>query len=201
MTYVHVQDVMELLTRDGNRQIHLPYGIVAQRQYDQVQLKRWTEEISGLADGPFITIDHEDLLSGRPFTMELGSKTLYLQIVFGKNYKDIPENRYTKWFDYDKIKERLIIRTRRTGDFLSIRGTSAEVNHKSVKDYMVTEKIPKQDRDKILLLTEGNHVLWIVGHRISEYYKISKNTKRILQVQLRGDCKSSETEENNGRTC
>ena len=74
--------------------------------------------------------------------------------------------------------------------------------HKSVKDYMVTEKIPRQDRDKILLLTEGNHVLWIVGHRISEYYKISKNTKRILQVQLiRGDCKYSETEENNGRTC
>ena len=202
MTYVHVQDVMELLTREGNRQIHLPYGIVAQRQYDQVQLERWMDGISGAADEPFVTIGHQDLLSGRPITMELGSYTMYLQIFFNKNYKDIPENRYTKWFDYDKIKERLTIRTRRTGDFLSIRGASAEMIHKSVKDYMVTEKIPRQDRDKILLLTEGNHVLWIVGHRISEYYKISKNTKRILQVQLiRGDCKYSETEENNGRTC
>ena len=207
MAYVHVQDVMELLTREGNRQIHLPYGIVAQRQYGQVELKRRTGEPGWATDAevasgePYITVDHEDLAAGRPFTIDLGRQTLLLQVFSDKNYKDIPQNRYTKWFDYDKIKERLTIRTRRTGDFLSIRGASAEMIHKSIKDYMVTEKIPRQDRDKILLVTEGNHVLWIVGYRISEYYKISKNTKRILQVQLRGDCKCSETEENNGRTC
>ena len=218
MAYVHVQDVIELLNREGNRQIHLPYGIVAQRQYGQVELKRRIGETERKDAGqmnaadvsdtseqmtgePYITINHEELLSGRPFHVELGAQTLYLQVFSGKNYEDIPQNRYTKWFDYDKMKERLTIRTRKTGDFLSIRGSSAEMIHKSVKDYMVTEKIPRQDRDKILLITEGNHVLWIVGHRISEYYKISKNTKRILQVQLRGDCKCSETEEENGRTC
>ena len=66
---------------------------------------------------------------------------------------------------------------------------------------MVTEKIPRQDRDRIPLIAQDHHVLWLVGYRISEYYKISKNTKRILQVQLRRDCDCSEMEEDNGRTC
>jgi len=49
---------------------------------------------------------------------------------------------------------------------------------------MTDRKISKAEREKIPLLAEENHVLWLVGYRISEYYKISENTKRILQVQL-----------------
>lgn len=33
-------------------------------------------------------------------------------------------------------------------------------------------------------MAEGEHVLWVVGYRISEYYKVTENTKRILKVQL-----------------
>ena len=51
---------------------------------------------------------------------------------------------------------------------------------------MIDEKIPRQERDKILLLAEGHHILWIVGYRISEYYKITEHTRQILQVQADG---------------
>ena len=72
--------------------------------------------------------------------------------------------------------------------------------HKSLKDYMITEKIPKEMRDRIPVLAEGSHVLWLVGYRISEYYKIDRNTKHVLQVKLKRDCTDEETEEKNGRT-
>ena len=49
---------------------------------------------------------------------------------------------------------------------------------------MVNEKIPVKDRDRKWILADGNHVLWIPGYRISEYYKISKDTKRILVVEI-----------------
>ena len=51
---------------------------------------------------------------------------------------------------------------------------------------MIDAKIPRQKRDEILLLAEGSHVLWIVGYRISEYYKVTENTKTILQVEADG---------------
>ena len=55
--------------------------------------------------------------------------------------------------------------------------------NKKIKDYMISEKIPKRQREELPLLAEGNHVLWLVGYRISEYYKVETSTKRILQVQ------------------
>ena len=102
----------------------------------------------------------------------------------GINCKDIPENQYTKWFDYDKIKECLTLRTRETGDYLSLKGQEA-LQHKKLKDYMISEKIPKKRREELPLLAEGSHVLWLVGYRISEYYKVEASTKRVLQVRYK----------------
>lgn len=102
---------------------------------------------------------------------------------FLEKSKDIPEKSCTKWFDYDRITKSLIFRTRETGDYLTI---NKNMSKKTLKDYMIGEKIPKYLRGSLYILTDGSHVVWVPGYRISEYYKITEDTKRILQVQLRG---------------
>ena len=53
---------------------------------------------------------------------------------------------------------------------------------------MTDEKIPSDIRDGIKLIACGSHVLWVIGYRISEYYKINENTKNILKIRyLEGD--------------
>ena len=37
-----------------------------------------------------------------------------------------------------------------------------------------------------MLLADGSHILWVVGKRISEGYKVTKETKRVLKVQVCG---------------
>ena len=118
--------------------------------------------------------------------------------LFLKNREEVPRNKYTKWFDYDKIKKSPVVRFRQKGDYLTISDGKGNVVHKSLKDYMVTEKIPREMRDRIPVLAEGSHILWLIGYRISEYYKIDRNTKHILQVKLLGDCADSRTEEKHG---
>ena len=125
---------------------------------------------------------------------------LDFSVFFMKNGEEVPRNQYTKWFDYDKMRESPVIRFRQTGDFLTITDGKGQMRHKSLKEYMVTEKIPRSLRDKIPVLAEGNHVIWLIGYRISEYYKINRNTKRVLQVQLKGNCKYGKTEEEYGGT-
>ena len=49
---------------------------------------------------------------------------------------------------------------------------------------MIAEKIPKACRDEIPLLAEGEHILWMVGYRISDYYKVEETTQNILEVRL-----------------
>ncbi len=95
-----------------------------------------------------------------------------------KNVK-IPVNRYTKWFDYDKIKNNVVLRTRRPGDYLEV----APGVHKKLKDYLIDQKVPREDRDQCILLADGAHIIWVTGMRISENYKVTEKTRRILKVQ------------------
>ncbi len=182
---VHVEDTLRLFEKEGNRCIHLPYRLRARRQYNIVVLE-WETIQEKNVDEPII-VEKERLLRGE-LEISLGQgKMLRFQVIDAAkdciNCKDIPENQCTKWLDYDKIIECLVLRTRQTGDYFCIQ-SNGKLHHKKLKDYMIAEKIPAREREQMLLLAEGNHVLWVLGHRISEYYKIDASTKRILQMEL-----------------
>ena len=178
---VHVEAVHALFVQEGNRQVHLPYRIRGSREYEAVLLERSTlrEETEAdvkvsdaLRETSEVIVQREDGI----FTFTLR------EVAPGElKDKDIPQNQCTKWFDYDKIKECLVIRYRQTGDYLCTRGDGG-LQHKKMKDYMIDEKIPARLRDRISLPADGEHVLWVPGYRISEYYKVDLSTGRILQI-------------------
>ena len=60
---------------------------------------------------------------------------------------------------------------------------NSDMNKKSLKSYFINEKVPKEKRDNIKLLADGSHIMWIIGMRISEYYKVDENTTRVLEVK------------------
>lgn len=103
--------------------------------------------------------------------------------VFPWENQQIPEKTYTKWFDYDRIKSSLKIRHREPGDFLVVTETGGR---KKLKDYFIDCKIPREERERISLLADGSHILWVVGYRISQYYKVTSQTKTVLKVQIKG---------------
>lgn len=105
---------------------------------------------------------------------------------FNEEYKKSminTRNGYTKCFDYDKIKNAVQLRTRREGDYMQI---DAKGGTKKLKSIFIDKKIPQKDRNLIPLLADGNHIMWILGSRISEAYKISESTKTIFIVYLFG---------------
>ena len=179
----HVSGLEELLLRQGNRKVDLPFGICGRREYEKVYLWRKQAEETGRAVGQGTCAE---LGSSMPVIPEAIFLVLSIDDLprDEENFLIFPSNKYTKWFDYDKMKESPVLRTRAIGDYLTIRDGSGETRHKKLKDYMLNEKIPPRQRDQIPVLAENSHVLWLVGYRISEYYKITANTKRVLQVQL-----------------
>ncbi len=175
ISLVHVQDMLSLFDREGNRDIHLPFGIVAKRRYEKVYIER--------------EVNTEDCRSETAGNSLLPTFT-FTRISPEKGAKP-PTNQYTKWLDYDKI-EGYQFRYRQEGDYLTIADGQGGLRHKALKDYMVNEKIPKEQRDSIPVLAVGSHVVWLVGYRISEYFKVTENTKHILQVQLVSESKCNE---------
>ncbi len=56
---------------------------------------------------------------------------------------EIPKNQYTKWFDYDKIKDTVSVRNRAPGDyFIAVVGREKD----RCKAFMIDDKIPREER-------------------------------------------------------
>lgn len=192
---VHIELILQLFEGTGSRRVDLPMEIEAVRSYTKVIVGK-SRKYERFPLGSVIS--GEQLAEKGECRVDLGQgRTLEFTLFSVGQYEEVPRKRYTKWFDCDKIKESVCVRYRQSGDYLSIADGQGKMIHKSLKDYMITEKIPREDRESIPLLAEGSHVLWMVGSRISEYYKVDRNTKRILQVQLKKSCPGSETEDEN----
>jgi tRNA(Ile)-lysidine synthase len=49
---------------------------------------------------------------------------------------------------------------------------------------MIDVKIPAGVRDSVPVIACGSDVLWVVGYRISENYKVTKETKRVIRITV-----------------
>lgn len=99
------------------------------------------------------------------------------------NGDEVPKKRYTKYLAYDTMTPCLSLRTRRPGDYLVV---NREGGRRKLKDYLIDEKVPRDQRDSIWLVAQGSHVLWVIGMRISEDAKVREGSKAVrIQVTFR----------------
>lgn len=167
ITSGHVSSVMELIDNITGKQVNLPYNIICENIYGYCRIRK-----NRPTETHFKPI--EVVVPGE-YTLENGSKFI-LSLENSVNFK---EKIYTKWFDYDRIRNAMQIRFRQNGDFLEV----ANGGHKKLKSYFIDEKVPREQRDSIPLLSDGSHIIWVVGYRISEAYKITDSTENVLKVQ------------------
>ena len=160
---VHIQMLRDLFTKQVGKRIDLPYGVTAIRTYEGVRFEKNIPEASYAGD-------ENELFSIRVFDREPGNVTF-------------PEKIYTKWFDYDIIKNTVKIRHRIAGDSIVINRYGGR---KKLKQYFTDQKVPQEDRDKIWIAADGDEVLWIVGYRQSQKYQITEKTTKILEIQYYG---------------
>lgn len=176
----HTDEVLALGEKQVGKMIHLPYGMIAAKGYDRVRIYIPREDDSE-AEGNPVTLAVIQI-PGRTQLCHLGL-CIETEVFDYKKDVPIPKNSCVKWFDYDKIENTLMLRTRKAGDYLQIDQTGGT---KKLKDYFIDEKVPRDERDKVLLVADGSHILWIIGYggRISEKYKLSDISKRILSMNI-----------------
>lgn len=187
----HIRQLKKLAEQKNGANVDLPYGLYARREYESICISKrkappecmegkiWAD-LTKLLEMP----EKEETFSAEN-EMQSGEKELLLPegrltaklIRWDKNFDRIPKNSYTKWFDYDKIKNAVVLRTRRTGDYMVI---DAAGHKKKLKEIWINEKLPKRVRDRKLLLAEEDHILWVPGGRMSEFYKVTPDTERVL---------------------
>ncbi len=199
VTALHTQAILGLLDKQSGRMVSLPYGLKAFRSGEELIITfegskesaltgsaTEGEATGNLEEGIRLISLKEPLKTGEESGIVLSGKgVISLKVLDYEASMGFPENCYTKWVDYDKINADIYIRTRRQGDFIALKsnGSGDSFSTQSLKKFFINTKIPREDRDDILLIAEGDEIVWVVGSRLSERYKINKDTKRVLEIK------------------
>lgn len=160
ITMRHIESAAAMADKDTGHILNLPYGMTAVRSYEKLILRNCLYE---------------------PDSSGFSAENVKMRMLKREKGQIIPQNMYTKWFDYDKISNTVEVRTRRTGDVIEVLPGG---HKKTVARYMIDNRIPAEKRDKILLLADNENIIWIIGYRISERYKVTESTENILEVSV-----------------
>ena len=82
--------------------------------------------------------------------------------------------------DAEKIIFPLIWRPWMAGDTIIPLGMNSK---KKVSDLLIDRKIPLPDKKRITVLQSGDDIVWVVGLRINDCYKVTSATKRVIIIE------------------
>lgn len=85
--------------------------------------------------------------------------------------------------DFEKLVYPLTLRPWQPGDRFIPFGMNG---FKKVSDFLVDSKVPLADKEKVYVLTSGNEIVWVIGHRIDNRYRVDKGTSKVLRIVLKG---------------
>lgn len=173
---VHIYDLIELQRLGTGKRLTLPENLIAYNNYGNIEL--------GLSKVYVNNKNREEyeLTIGEDNYIEQFNINVSIRIIDKNEKIDFKEKDCVKYFNYDKLKEKITVRNRKEGDRFSPFGMKG---NKKLKDLFIDLKVPKEERDNIPLICFDDEIAWISGYRISENYKVDKNTKNILEIKIK----------------
>lgn len=103
-----------------------------------------------------------------------------LEQLEAKDFEIIKDKR-TACVDADKVEFPLLMRKWEQGDYFQPLGMTG---FKKVSDFFIDQKVPLHEKDKIWLLCSGKKIVWIMGYRIDNRFKVTESSTRVLKIKI-----------------
>jgi len=176
ISFIHIEDIIGLLREgDPGDRIYLPKGVRVIKDYSTLVL---TAESPVTLETCQVEVPGETVLkeAGMVFKASLISieeadsqSKLGLWISFGL-------------FDADCLTFPLFARPRKDGDFFHPSGFGGR---KKLQDFFVDLKVPRDERNRIPIITSGEDIIWVAGHRGDERFKVHEGTTKVLKIDIK----------------
>ncbi len=92
--------------------------------------------------------------------------------------------------DIDKLKFPLTLRKWEKGDWFMPLGLKGK---KKLSDFFINQKFSLADKEKTWLLLSGNDIVWVIGKRIDNRFRITPNTKKAFVITSVDESAEGET--------
>jgi tRNA(Ile)-lysidine synthase len=83
--------------------------------------------------------------------------------------------------DYKKLKFPLLLRKWKQGDSFQPLGMQGK---KKLSDFFVDKKLSIIDKQNAWVLCSADDIVWVVGQRIAEGYKVNESTSQVYKAEL-----------------
>lgn len=93
----------------------------------------------------------------------------------------IPRDRQTACLDADKLSQPLTLRHWKQGDTFVPFGMKGK---KKISDYLTDRKFSLTQKERQWVLCCGNEIVWVVGERSDNRFRVDENTKKVLIISL-----------------
>lgn len=106
---------------------------------------------------------------------------LQIEILRDLNFVRIPKEKNVAMFDFDLLKFPLQLRHWTNGDTFFPFGLHGK---QKLSDFFTNQKYSLLDKEKQWLLCSGEDIIWVVGERIDDRFKITDKTKTIYKIEI-----------------
>jgi tRNA(Ile)-lysidine synthase len=170
----HVEEMMSLATKAAGKRLSLPGGLTFSVEYNRYLL---TSDLTALSPLP--------LLKGE-FPLNIPGETRLpgwrVEATIIKQEEMSEKDDFTAYLDLAKSGDRLMVRPRRRGDRFQPLGLAQP---KKLGEFMIDAKIPNTRRGQIPIVCSEEQILWVVGWRLDERAKVSRDTKQVLRLEFK----------------
>ena len=174
---VHLDSIDGLRSKENGSAADLPYGITAVKSYDNLiisgigagkKAKKEAEEKKDLfveisGDGIYYTDNGEIQVK----TMDYSPGT------------EIPSGDLVKMIDKDKVSGKMLLRYPQQEDRVKI----SAAGYKKLGRLFTDLKVEREDRKTAPVLADDNEIIWVIGRRLSEAFKVDSSTKSVYLLE------------------
>jgi tRNA(Ile)-lysidine synthase len=159
--------------REPSFRVEWPGGFFVEKRYERVSLGKEKQ-------APVPAFEMEMAVPGRT-PLQLIGKKLISETLTGGDDACLETARDTALLDYDRLRFPLKVRNFRAGDRFHPLGAGGT---QKVKEFFIDHKVPRFERERVPLVVSADGIVWIVGHRIDERFRITPCTKRVLKIRV-----------------
>jgi tRNA(Ile)-lysidine synthase len=177
ISFIHIEAITDLMkTGNPGDRLYLPGGIRVIKDYSTLIL---TSEAPATLSAYTLTIPGETILKEAGVLIKASEA--------GMQEPEVTGNIQGIWtslgiFDADAVSLPLTARPRKHGDFFYPLGFG---KRKKLQDFFVDQKVPRDERNRIPLILSGDDIIWVVGYRADDRFKVTEKTKRVVKLEVK----------------
>ncbi len=177
---------------------YLLYDYLHPLGFNMEQCSAMIECIDSISGKQFLSTTHRIVKDRNTFILSKISDTLFAptllrlkesgQIAIGNKLLKwhecatsdlvLSDKQNVAFLDKDKLGDELLLRQWLVGDYFYPLGMG--MKKKKVSKFFKDIKLSIKDKENVLILADGDKILWLVNHRMDERYKITDSTKQAI---------------------